>query len=118
MPTQKILPNDLIDSLLSHYKKPEALIGKNGILKQLIKTLIDRALQAEMSEQLGHDKNVSITNLTGNARNGKNRKTLKGEFSDLPIEIPRDREGTFEPLLIPKHHTRWTSFDHKIFSLY
>ena len=118
MTTKKALPDDLIDSLLSNYKKPEDLIGENGLLKQLTKALVERALQAEMSDHLGHDKNESIINTTGNARNGKSHKTLKGEFGELPIEIPRDREGSFEPQLIPKHQTRWTGFDDKIISLY
>ena len=118
MTTQKALPNDLIDSLLSNYQKPEDLIGENGLLKELTKALVERALQAEMTEHLGHHKHTPVTNLTGNARNGKSRKTLKGEFGELPIEIPRDREGGFEPQLIPKHQTRWTGFDDKIISLY
>jgi len=118
MTTTKILPNDLIDQLLSGYKKPEDLIGENGLLKQLTKALIERALQAEMTEHLGHDKHATVSNLTGNARNGKSSKTLKGEFGELPIEIPRDREGSFEPRLISKHQTRWTGFDDKIISLY
>lgn len=118
MTTPKTLPNDLIDSLLSNYQKPEDLIGENGLLKQLTKALVERALQAEMSEHLGHEKHGPIANTTGNARNGKSRKTLKGEFGELPIEIPRDREGSFEPQLIPKHQTRWTGFDDKIISLY
>jgi putative transposase len=71
-----------------------------------------------MTEHLGHDKHAPVTNSAGNARNGKSRKTLKGEFGELPIEIPRDREGSFEPQLIPKHQTRWTGFDDKIISLY
>ena len=53
-----------------------------------------------------------------NTRNGKSKKTLKGEFGELPIEVPRDRQGTFEPQLIPKHQTRWAGFDDKIISLY
>lgn len=59
-----------------------------------------------------------MTNPTGNARNGKSRKTLKGEFGALSIEIPHDREGSFEPQIIPKHQTRWVGFDDKIISLY
>lgn len=118
MTTTKTLPNDLIDQLLSGYKKPEDLIGENGLLKQLTKALIGRALQAEMTEHLGHDKYATVSNLTGNARNGKSNKTLKGEFGELLIEIPRDREGSFEPQLISKHQTRWTGFDDKIISLY
>ena len=115
---QKALPNDLIDSLLANYKKPEDLIGENSLLKQLTKALIERALQAEMSDHLGHDKNEAVSNASGNTRNGKSQNTLKGEFGELPIEIPRDREGSFEPQLIPNHQTRWTGFDDKIISLY
>jgi transposase-like protein len=118
MTTQSLLPNDLIDALLSNYKKPEDLIGENGLLKQLTKALVERALQAEMTEHLGHDKHSPVNNTTGNARNGKSTKTLKGDFGALPIEIPRDRHGSFEPQLIPKHQTRWTGFDDKIISLY
>ena len=118
MTTQSLLPNDLIDALLSNYKKPEDLIGENGLLKQLTKALVERALQAEMTEHLGHDKHSPVNNTAGNARNGKSTKTLKGDFGALPIEIPRDRHGSFEPQLIPKHQTRWTGFDDKIISLY
>jgi len=118
MTTPKALPNDLIDGLLANYKKPEDLIGENGLLKQLTKALVERALQAEMAEHLGHDKHSPVSNATGNARNGKSRKTLKDEFGELPIEIPRDRESSFEPQLIQKHQTRWTGFDDKIISLY
>ena len=110
--------NELIDRLLADYKKPEDLIGENGLLKQLTKRLVERALEAEMAEHLGHDKNKPVANSQGNTRNGKSRKTLKGEFGQLPIDIPRDREGSFEPQIVPKHQTRWTGFDEKILSLY
>ena len=118
MTTPKPLPAGSIDSLLADYKKPEDLIGEHGLLKQLTKALVERALQAEMAEHLGHDKHETVNNATGNTRNGKSRKTLKGEFGELPIEIPRDREGSFEPLIISKHQTRWAGFDDKILSLY
>ncbi len=58
-----------------------------------------------MIDHLGHDRHETVINSTGNARNGKSRKTLKGEFGELPIEIPRDREGRFEPQIISKHQT-------------
>lgn len=118
MTVPKALPTDLIDSLLADYKKPEDLIGEHGLLKQLTKALVERALEAEMAEHLGHGKHEPVANPAGNTRNGKSRKTLKGEFGELPIEIPRDRHGHFEPQLIPKHQTRWTGFDDKILSLY
>jgi len=110
--------NELIDSLLADYKTPEDLIGENGLLKQLTKRLVERALQAEMAQHLGHAKNDSVANPVGNTRNGKSRKTLKGDFGELPIEIPRDRHASFEPQIITKHQTRWAGFDDKILSLY
>ena len=110
--------NELIDSLLADYKKPEDLIGEHGLLKQLTKRLIERALEAEMAEHLGHGKHEPVANPAGNARNGRSKKTLKGEFGELPIEIPRDRLASFEPQLVPKHQTRWAGFDDKILSLY
>jgi len=112
------LPPDLIDGLLSDYKKPEDLLGEHGILKQLTKAVVERALEAEMEHHLGHGRHEPVGNATGNTRNGHSRKTLKGEFGEMPIDIPRDRDGEFEPQLIGKHQTRWSGFDDKIISLY
>jgi len=108
----------LADSLLANYKKPEDLIGENGLLKQLTKMLVERALEAEMTDHLGHDKSGEVTNDTANTRNGHSAKTLKGDFGALPLDIPRDRQGSFEPQIVGKHQTRWSGFDSKIISLY
>ena len=116
--TKKAPSPDLIDQLLAGYQKPEDLIGEHGLLKQLTKAVVERALQAEMAAHLGHGKHEPVANDGGNTRNGKSSKTLKGDFGELPIEIPRDRHGSFEPRLIPKHQTRWHGFDDKILSLY
>ena len=118
MTGKNTIPSDLIDTLLSGYQKPEDLIGENGLLKQLTKALVERALEAEMTQHLGHAKHEPVANKNGNTRNGKSRKTLKGDFGELPIEIPRDRHGSFEPQIVPKHQSRWTGFDEKIISLY
>ena len=75
--TKNITP-DLIDSLLSGYKKPEDLIGEHGLLKQLTKALVERALEAEMEAHLGHAKNESVTNAAKNTRNGKSSKNPSG----------------------------------------
>ena len=112
------VPEELLAGLLANYKNPEDLIGEEGLLKHLTKLVVERALEAELSEHLGHGKHESVANDTGNTRNGKSRKTLKGEFGELPIEIPRDRHGSFEPKLVTKHQTRWAGFDDKIISLY
>lgn len=84
---------ELIDSLLANYKKPEDLIGENGLLKELTKKLVERVLEAEMAEHLGHAKNESVASAAGNTRNGKSRKTLKGDFGELPIESPGSSWG-------------------------
>jgi putative transposase len=112
------VPQELLTSLLANYKKPEDLIGENGLLKQLTKLLVEKALDAELTEHLGHERHESVANASGNTRNGKSKKTLKGDFGELPIEVPRDRHGSFEPQLIPKHQTHWAGFDDKIISLY
>lgn len=114
------IEKELLDRLLGdyNYTKPEDLIGENGLLKQLTKALFERALQAEMTVHLGHEKNGAITSPGGNARNGKSAKTIKGDFGKLPIEIPRDRDSSFEPVIIPKGQTRFPNFDHKVISLY
>ena len=118
MTKRKIVEPDLIDRLLADYQKPEDLLGENGILKQLTKAIVERALQAELAIHLGHDKHEAVVNDSGNTRNGSSAKTLKSDFGALPIDIPRDRDGSFEPQLVAKHQTRWSGFDDKILSLY
>ena len=103
---QKPLPTELIDALQADYKKPEDLIGQNGILKQFTKALVERALQAELTDHLGHRKNELVANEAENTCNGRSKKTLRGDFGELPIEIPRDRAGTFELQIITKHQIR------------
>ena len=98
-------------------KKHEDLIGKNGQSKKQTKVLVEKALDAELTEHLGRERHEAGANAGGNTRKGKSSKTLKGDFGELPIEVPRDRQGTFEPQLIPKHQTRWSGFDDKIISL-
>lgn len=108
----------LIDELLANYQKPEDIIGEKGLLKQLTKALLERAMKAELTEHLGYDKHDSAGHNSGNSRNGVTTKTLKGDFGEMPLETPRDRQGTFEPKIIGKGQTRFTGFDDKIISMY
>jgi putative transposase len=108
----------LIDKLLADYKKPEDIIGEEGLLKQLTKALLERAMQAEMTEHLGYEKHDPAGHNSGNSRNGLTTKTLKGDFGELPLETPRDRNGSYEPKIIGKNQTRFTGFDDKIISMY
>jgi putative transposase len=112
------IDDELIDNLLKGYKKPEDLIGENGLLKQLTKRLLERAMAAELTEHVGYEAHDAEGRNSGNSRNGTSAKTVKGTFGTLPIEVPRDRNGTFEPQIVGKHQTRFTGFDENIISLY
>src|SRR3982751_6901382 len=87
----------LIDKLLADYKRPEDIIGENGLLKQLTKAVLQRAMNAELTDHLGYEKHDPVGYKSGNSRNGKTKKKLKGDFGEIDLETPRDRNGTFEP---------------------
>ena len=112
------IKTELIDELLKDYQKPEDIIGENGLLKRFVKAVLERALNAELTHHLGYEKHDPAGNNSGNSRNGTSGKTVKGEFGQLELEVPRDRASTFEPQILPKHQTRFTGFDDKIISLY
>lgn len=114
----KSIPDDLIDQLLAGYSKPEDLTGEGGILKQLTARLVERALSAELTEHLGYEKHDGASRACSNARNGTRTKTLKTEQGPVEIDVPRDRDGSFEPKLVKKRQTRFTGFDEKILALY
>jgi len=106
-----------LDELLAG-KSTEEIVGPEGLLKQLTKALIERAMKAEMSHHLGYEEHAPEGRGSGNSRNGKSRKTVQGDFGAVEIGVPRDRNGTFEPKIIPKHERRFTGFDEKILSMY
>ena len=108
----------LLDELMKEYKSPEDLLGENGLLKQLTKALLEKALQGEMTHHLGYPKWSPAGKNTGNSRNGKHEKTIKGDFGEMQIEVPRDRNSEFDPAIIGKHQTHWDGFDDKIISMY
>ena len=110
--------DELLDALMKNYKKPEDLIGENGLLKQLTKQLVERAMQSELTDHLGYDKHAPAGKNTGNSRNGGYKKKVKGEFGEMDVAVPRDRNATFEPVIIPKGVSRFTGFDDKIISMY
>ena len=109
---------DLVDELLKGYEKPEDIIGENGLLKRLTKALLERAMNAELTNHLGYEKHDPAGNNSGNSRNGTTSKTVKGEFGEMVVETPRDRNSTFEPRILGKHQTRFEGFDDKILSMY
>jgi putative transposase len=116
-PTEKELLDGLLDKLLKDYKKPEDILGEQGLLKRLSKAILERALGSELTDHLGYEKHDPAGYGSGNARNGSTEKTLKGKDGEITIEVPRDRNGTFEPQIVKKHQTRFDGFDDKILSM-
>lgn len=113
---EKPISDALVDELLTTQgRKPEDI---QGLLKQITKAVLERALQGELTEHLGYEKHAPAGNNSGDSRNGVTKKILKGEFGEVELETPRDRNGDFEPQLIKKNQTRWTGFDDKILSMY
>lgn len=108
----------LVDQLIKDCKTPEDFFGENGLIKSFVKTVMESALNAELTSHLGYEKHDIKGYNTGNSRNGTTPKTLKGEFGEIELEIPRDRNGSYTPQLLPKHQTRFEGFDEKILSLY
>lgn len=108
----------LLEEILRDYKNPEDLFGKDGILKGLTKRLIEKAMEGELTHHLGYEKHSPAGHNSGNSRNGKSQKTIKGEFGEIPIEVPRDRRGDYNPQIIKKNQTRFDGFDDKIISMY
>jgi len=109
---------ELLDELLAGYSTPEDLVGPQGLIKQLVGRLIETASGAELTEHLGYVKGDRAGRGSGNSRNGSTPKTLLTDFGELPVAIPRDRNGTFEPQIVPKGETHWDGFDDKIIAMY
>jgi putative transposase len=110
---------ELLDQLLAGYQKPEDLLGPGGIFDQLKKALAERVLGAELGHHLTQEAQGSDADGSRrNHRNGSSPKTVHTDTSSLQLAVPRDRAGTFEPQLVPKHHRRLAGFDEKVIALY
>jgi transposase-like protein len=105
----------LIDQLAKSIKTERDLAA---LSKHLLKLTVERAMNAEMDEHLGYEKHSVEGKNSGNNRNGYSSKTIKGDFGEVAIATPRDRNSTFEPQIIRKNQTRFTEFDQQILSLY
>jgi putative transposase len=112
------LRDELIDELLAGARTPEEITGPDGLLQRLTKRLVERAMAAELSEHLGYEHGEAPPGGTGNARNGMTPKTIHTGHGSVRIEQPRDRQGSFEPQIVPKHQRRLAGFDDKIIAMY
>ncbi len=108
----------VLDELLKEYKTPDDMLGNNGLLQQLTKALVERALEGEMTHHLGYAPHDVAGDNSGNSRNGKSKKTITGKRGQVEIQVPRDRQAEFEPLLVKKGQRRFDGFDDKIISMY
>lgn len=114
---QKI-DKSLIDELIKDCKNPDDILGQSGLLQQLKKAVLERALDSELTTQLGYEKHALEGKNSGNSRNGHSSKKIKCDDGEVELSIPRDRNGDFTPQLIPKNQTRFDGFDDKIIAMY
>ena len=87
---------ELLDELLKDYKKPDDLLGQDGLLQQLTKALVERALDGELTHHLGYERHDSSGDNSGNSRNGTTPKTLRGKRGQVQIDVPTDGSLVFE----------------------
>jgi transposase-like protein len=116
--TTMTISKDLLDQLLDGVQNADDLLGEHGLMKDLKIRLMERMLGAELTAHLGYEPHGEPSHQQSNRRNGTTRKVVKGNDGALPIEIPRDRNGSFEPALIQKGQTRIDGMDDKIIGLY
>src|SRR5437763_3313930 len=112
------LPDELVDELLQGANSEEEIVGPGGLLSQLTKRLVERAMEVELTDHLGYEPHQEPPGGTGKTRNGATPKTLVTEHGPVPIETPRDRDGSFDPKIVRKRQRRFEGFDEKILALY
>jgi putative transposase len=112
------VPDELVDELLAGAKTEEEIVGPGGLLSQLTKRLVERAMEVELTDHLGYEPHREPPGGAENTRNGSTPKTLATEHGPVEIRTPRDRDGSFEPRIVRKRQRRFEGFDEKILALY
>jgi len=117
------IPDELVDELLKDYREPADLLGESGIIQQMTQRLVERALAGELTHHLKREAEAEEGDDPGspgprNSRNGYSKKTVQADKGTLELAIPRDRNGDFEPILVPKHQRRLAGLDEKIIAMY
>jgi len=113
-----LLPDEVLDELLSGARTEQEIAGPGGLLSQLTKRLVERAMEVELTDHLGYELHQEPPGGTGNTRNGSTAKTLITESGPVRINTPRDRDASFEPQIVRKRQRRFEGFDEKILALY
>jgi transposase-like protein len=118
MGDRREIPDELIDQLLGEYEGPEQLTGPEGLINQLRRRLIERAAGVELEQHLGYPPGGEAPEDQPNRRNGISSKTLRTVDGPVTVELPRDRDASFEPRIVPKHSRSFDGFDEQILALY
>lgn len=117
-PDEAEIPKEVLDALIANYSKPSDLVGPEGLLKKLTAALVSRAMEAELTEHIGYARGEAPPEGQGNRRNGTSEKRLRTKNGEVAVKVPRDRDGSYEPLLVPKHQRHFDGFDDQILALY
>jgi putative transposase len=112
------LPDEVVDELLAGARTEEEIVGPGGLLSQLTKRLVERAMEVELTDHVGYERHQEPPGGSANTRNGSTPKTLITEHGRVGIDTPRDRDGSFEPKIVRKRQRRFEGFDDKILALY
>jgi putative transposase len=116
---RRVLAPEAIDRMLADAQASGlAVDGPEGLLAQMTSAVLGRALEVEMADHLGYDKGDPAGQGSGNSRNGHGTKTVLTTHRPVPVSVPRDREGSFEPVIVPKRKRRIGSIEDMILSLY
>ena len=115
---RQLLPDEVVDELLAGASTEQQLTGQGGLLGQLTKRMVERAMEVELTDHLGYETHVEPPGGAGNTRNGSTPKRLITEHGEVQINTPRDRDGSFEPRIVKKRQRRFEGFDSKILALY
>lgn len=115
--TVDVVDGRLVEQLVGRAREQGvALTGESGLLGQLTKLVLESALEGELTDHLGYDKHERVESVT-NARNGSRTKTVLTDIGPVPIEVPRDRDGSFQPQIVRKHQRRLSGVDEMVLSL-
>src|SRR5664279_2266093 len=118
MAADRRISNEMIDELLAGASTEQEIAGPGGLLAELTKRLVERAMEVEITDHLGYEPHREPPGGTGNTRNGSTSKTLITEHGKVQVDAPRDRDGSFEPRIVRKRQRRFEGFDDKILALY
>jgi putative transposase len=118
MPSDRRISNEVIDELLAGALTEEEIAGPGGLLAELTKRLVERAMEVELTDHVGYEPHHEPPGGASNQRNGTSPKTLITEHGKVPIDAPRDRDGSFSPKIVKKRQRRFVGFDDKILALY